>query len=185
MRTPALNRIKNRRHRIFVLSFAAAGFVNARAACIDAGFAEKSAASTATRLLQRPDIEEAVDEQRRLLGEREEAIIVATQERILQEYTALALQRVDDFLDWDGKTLKIKSFDEIDTEKLPAIRSMKQTSEGYEIQFWDKTKALEALAKIKGMLTDVDVGVEVSFTIKGLHDDPDDNENRGEDPPED
>ena len=172
-KTPKLNKIKEKRRRAFVLEYAAAGFDNATATAIRAGYSKVSARTTGSRLIKSPEIIDAIQEQRERFEDVAESALIATADEIARELTTLALQKPNDFLEWDGATLRLKSFDEIDVARIGAIKTIRQTvtKEGqglYEVQFWDKPKALESLARIKGMLTDVDIGLSVSFSINGF-----------------
>ena len=100
----------------------------------------------------------------RLAGKKENREARIT-ERIIDEYSKAAFCNVCDFyeISKDG-TLQVKPLESIPKSSAGAISGFKQTKEGIEIKFYDKYKALEAIAKIMGIASD-DSGDSAHITV--------------------
>lgn len=75
-------------------------------------------------------------------------------ERIIDEYAKAAFCNVCDFYEITDGALTVKPLDRIPKFAAGAISGLKQTKEGIELKFYDKYKALEAIAKIMGIASD-------------------------------
>lgn len=123
-----------------------------------AGYAPRSAAVTASRLLAKPAIKAAVDAKRaQLLGSTD---LTAT--RVLEEMRRVALSDVRTLFDTDGnlKPLHTLTADEAACiAGLEVIIKNAKAGDGvtdtiHKIKVWDKPRTLEMLAKHFGLLTE-------------------------------
>lgn len=136
------------------------------------GVKNKSVASAAfTRLLKSV-------KGKAYLEKREKEIFAkrfeVTQDNIAREISVVANARASDFYNFDGKKCEFKSFDEIPVELHGAIKSIEtDTVSGIttkiKVVFHNKDKALELLARHKGMLNDKStLTVEAGDTLKAF-----------------
>jgi hypothetical protein len=169
--TPELDKIKNVQHRRLVLEFAANGFKNKTQAGIAAGYKERTANRTVSKVFQRPEVNAAVEEQKTLVLAKVESELDMEATAIMREMAIVGGSSVADYLSFNEDGIKIKDSDDINPHKLRAIKSvkMKKTKDGHEIDLvlHDKMKGLEGLAKAKGMYSDVDTSVKVELVITG------------------
>jgi phage terminase small subunit len=153
--------LKNDKHEIFCHEYLVD--LNATQACIRAGFAGKYANRQAYALMARDDVKKRIEE---LMKRRRKRIDIA-EEDILAELAAIAFANASDFatvdigegLDKAGnpvevKRVNIKSTEDIDQSKLPALAGIKMSTSGIEIKAYDKMKALELLMRHLGMMKD-------------------------------
>lgn len=127
--------------------------LNATQAALRAGYSKKTAHRTGQENLQKPPIAEAIAAKQEKLQKKTEITI----ERVIQEYKRLAF--VDPTKIWD-KNGKIKSIHKMDEDTRRAIAGMEISTIGNtletlkKIKLWDKTKALDSLAKHLGMFVE-------------------------------
>lgn len=149
--------------------------LNGTQAAIRAGYSRKTADVIASENLGKPEIAAAVaaGKARQLEGAELSAA------RVLEEYRRLALVDARSFWDEQGN---LKPMSELTAEQGSALAGFEaiiknaqagdgQTDTVHKIKFWDKTRALEALAKHFGLLTE---RVEHSGGLKIVHELPDD-----------
>jgi len=170
--TPELDKIKNARHRRFVLEFAAIGFENQRLAAIAAGYKDgKAITQTASAVALRVEVVAAINEQKVLTREKIELELDMEATDIMREMAIVGGSSVVDYLSFNKDGVDIKDSDDICPYKLRAIKSIKikSTKEGKDIDITlhDKMKGLEQLAKAKGMYSDVDTSIKVELVITG------------------
>lgn len=72
-------------------------------------------------------------------------------EKIVGEYAKAAFCNVCDFYEIKDGVLTVKPLEKIPDSAAGAIAGLKQTKDGVELKFYDKYKALEAIAKIMGI----------------------------------
>ena len=126
---------------------------NATRAAIRAGYSERAARQYAHQLLQRPKISKAIEEFHKKTD--------ITNDRIIQEYARVAFLDPVSFYDDQGKFLSIK---DMPTEARRAITALEEEeqfdSNGVpkgrlkKVRFASKIKALDSLARIRGLLND-------------------------------
>lgn len=117
---------------------------NATQAALRAGYAESGAGQEGHRLLKNAEIRAAID---RFLAD-----LGATPERVIAEQVVLAYSDIGDYLQSyeDGKLLP--SEQEALRKKTRAIKKIKISKKGVELELYDKQKSLDSLAKILGMV---------------------------------
>ncbi|MGB0817799.1 MAG: terminase small subunit [Candidatus Puniceispirillaceae bacterium] len=110
----------------------------------------QSAASSAHNLLKNTKIMDAIDiERKRRLESHEELA-----EFVMQEWYKMAQVDVTQALNITGPIIMVKDVSEIPQHLRSCIQSIKTTSNGVEVRFHDKNKALENLAKALGMFVE-------------------------------
>lgn len=113
-------------------------------AAIRAGYTEKSSRTTSTRLMANASIREEIA---RLEAQTNERLEI-TAERVRAEIAKIAFVDVSGIIDkFDGQKLIFKGLEEIPDNIKPAIKSIKQTSDGIAVELWSKERALDMLAK--------------------------------------
>ena len=116
-----------------------------------AGYAESGLSVTGTRLLAKPSIQQAVAEAEHLKAKVNEISI----ERVLEEYRRLAFFQTTDMVTLKGGWVQIKDTESLTVEQRSAISQIRQNKDGeLEVKFYDKTKALDSLAKYLGMFNE-------------------------------
>jgi phage terminase small subunit len=150
----------NDRQKLFVLEYVKD--FNATQAAIRAGYSVDTARQIGCENLTKPNIKEAVDDLKQEIWNNRHKQIG----RIWNEHESIALQKADDYIEWDGETVRIKPFDGIDTRPVSGIKikqietKSKNTddkivdTEIIEIKFYDKQKSLDSLAKMAGIIVD-------------------------------
>jgi len=132
--------------------------LNATQAAIRAGYSEKTAKQQGSENLTKPDIAAAVEAGKA----RQLASADLTAARVLEELRRLALVDMRSFFDERGN---LKPIQELTSEQGSALASFevikKNAAAGdgvvdtiHKFKVWDKTKALEGLAKHFGLLTE-------------------------------
>lgn len=132
--------------------------LNASKAAVDAGYSEKTADQTASRLLRNVKISKYVSS---IKGKQLNNNLV-TAEKIIKELATLGFASIKDFLniDVDGN-VTIKELAEMtNAGAIKSIKVQRLTNDGMdygsitEIRFHDKIKALELLGKHLAIFTD-------------------------------
>ena len=126
---------------------------NAKQAAIAAKYSERSAESTASRLLSIDKVQEEIERRKNKISERHEITV----DDIVQEYAAIAFANISDVVDFKDGNLRVKP--DIPKKKLRAIESvaMKESysetgaSSSFRIKNHNKIAALDRLAEYIGM----------------------------------
>lgn len=132
--------------------------LNATQAAIRAGYSPKTAKQQGSRLLSYADIAEAVKNV--TVQQMQSADLTAA--RVLEELRRLAFSDVRDLFDAQGN---LRPLHELTPEQSAALASVevvkKNVAAGdgvvdtvHKVRIWDKTKALDSLAKHFGLLTE-------------------------------
>lgn len=158
------------KQRMFVLEYIKCW--NGEEAATNAGYSKKTARIIAYQNLNKPKIKEAIDLATERMLESEKAEIRAIVQR---ELKAIAAADVTQDVQIVEKSVQTPVYDESGeivkyedrvyqvvehqaTDKSPnrrAIKSIKQNEKGViDVQYYDKTKALEILGKYAGLLND-------------------------------
>lgn len=132
---------------------------NGRQAVIEAGYSPNASAVQASQLLARPEVKERIAQ---LLRPQRQAV-VANQERVIQELSAIAFGNVKELYDEHGR---LKPIHELEDHVAATIAEVHEetriegrgddaeTVRTKKVKSWDKMKALEMLAKHFKMYTD-------------------------------
>ena len=73
-----------------------------------------------------------------------------TKERIIEEVVAVLNAKITDYLDFDGHTLKFKSFAELTENQIKAIESIKEGKFGIELKLHGKEWSIDRICKMLG-----------------------------------
>ncbi|HEY4000532.1 MAG TPA: terminase small subunit [Candidatus Xenobia bacterium] len=158
----------NSRQRMFVGAYVANGG-NAKQAAIKAGYSEHTADRIGSRLLKNVEVKAAIDAaQGRVL-----AAFEVSGERLIQEYVRVAFQDPRAYLSWgpgdekDPALVRITPSKDLTPEQAAVVAGVEETVNErgirtLRIKFHDKMRALEVLAKIKGLFKD---GPTVSVNV--------------------
>lgn len=130
--------------------------LNATQAAIRAGYSKKTANRTASDLLTKPDIQALISKGKSKQLEKADLTAV----RVIEELRRLALVDTRGFFDERGN---LKPIHELTAEQGAALSGIEviiknakagdgQTDEIHKIKLWDKTRALDTLAKHFGLL---------------------------------
>ena len=129
--------------------------LNATLAAVRAGYAERGAAVTGSRLIRKPNVEYWIAEAQKLKARSREV----TNERVIEEYRRIAFAQTTDMVTLKGGWVMINDTESLTTEQKSAISQIRQKKDGeLEVKFYDKQKALEALAKYLGLFSDINTG---------------------------
>ncbi len=131
---------------------------NATQAAIRAGYSEKTAGSQGERLLRNAEIQKAIDAGKASVCKRNEVTV----DRIVQELERIAFGDLKNSVKWDGNKTVICASDELSPDVSATIASIEEderdtphgTHRKVKVKHWDKLRALELLARYKGMLVD-------------------------------
>jgi hypothetical protein len=98
----------------------------------------------------------------------EDEALLAQEDEIRQELSGenRAVEKLRKFS--PGSTVKLKAYEDIPEELLPAIASIKETRDGIEIKLHNKLEALDRLARILKLYDDPQVG-DKPTTIETLN----------------
>ena len=129
--------------------------LNGTRAAVRAGYAERHAAAIASKLLRKVNVEYWIAEAQKLKA-RSRNITV---DRVLEEYRRIAFAQTTDMVTLKGGYVQIADTDSLTTEQKSAISQIRQKKDGeLEVKFYDKLKALDALAKYLGVFSDENTG---------------------------
>ena len=147
----------NQREQAFVAAYLELG--NATKAAVEAGYSEATARQQGSRLLSKADVRDAVAAGRQALAEQS----LVTREMIEAELAAIAFSDARGALSWemasDGEgreyvRLKLVPSDELTREQAAALAEVRLSERGFSVKRHDKLKALELLARMKGLFQD-------------------------------
>jgi phage terminase small subunit len=132
--------------------------LNAKQAAVRAGYSEKTAASQGARLLTNVEVAQAVAAGKS--KQLETADLSAT--RVLEEMRRLAMVDLRGFFDEHGNLKPIKDLTADQGAALASFEVIKKNAEAgdglvdtvHKFKVWDKTRALEMLAKHFGLLVE-------------------------------
>jgi phage terminase small subunit len=147
--------------------------LNATQAAIRAGYSEKTARTQASELLTKPDIEAAIAKGKA----RQLATTELSAVRVLEEYRRVAFSNVRDYFDDAGRLKPLKDLPAAVTASLASIKTTKKNltagdgvqEDVVEVRLWDKTRALNDLARHFALLVDrVEVAGHVSLLMEKI-----------------
>jgi phage terminase small subunit len=121
---------------------------NARRAAIAAGYSQKSAHTTAHRLLENTDVQKAIQARisEKAMGADEVLLRLADQAKATMEDFVTVKENGDIMLDLEKARL---------SGKLHLIKGITPTRQGFKIELHDQQKALELIGKAHGLFREV------------------------------
>jgi phage terminase small subunit len=137
---------------------------NGKDAAIKAGYSPAAAEQQASNMLATVKIREAVSARQKHVEDRTDV----RKEHLVTKLAQIVYANLKDVVSWDGKTLKIKTFDDIPEEIHPAIEMIRVKPDGtMEIKLVAKTPAIEELNRMLGFHapTKVDATIHPPSTI--------------------
>lgn len=128
--------------------------LNATQAAIRAGYSSIAAKEIGYENLTKPHIKAYVQKR---MAERAERTNI-TQDMVVKELAKIAFSKIDDYVEIDDNTginnVIVKATRDVQEDKISAVSSIKQGSNGIEIKLHDKVRALENLGRHLGMFKD-------------------------------
>lgn len=76
-----------------------------------------------------------------------------TKDRVIEELAAILESKITDYVEFDGKTIIFKSFDELTERQVKAIESIKHGKFGVELKLHGKSWTIERICKMLGFDT--------------------------------
>jgi len=143
---------------------------NATQAAIRAGYSAKTAYSQGQRLLKNVEVKAAIEKGQVATAQR----LDIEKDRVLKDCLQIVETELRDVVEWDGKTLKVKSFEDIPGAVHPAIESIKQrvSKDGgsyLEIKLHDKMRAIAELNRMLGFYAAEKADLKVPILNVELH----------------
>ncbi len=121
---------------------------NATQAAIRAGYSKKTAAAAASRLLRNVKVQEELKKIQNEIFTNSEVEI----KNIVEHLASIAFYDVNDYLQVaKGNVMTLKDIESLPSCKRKAIKTIKNGKYGIEIDFCDRTKALEKLMDYFGI----------------------------------
>lgn len=121
---------------------------NATQAAIRAGYSKKTAAAAASRLLRNVKVQEELQKLQKEIYSNSEIEI----KNIIEHLADIAFYDVNDYLEVEeGIAMKLRDIEALPPCKRKAIKTIKNGKFGIEIDFCDRTKALEKLMDYFGI----------------------------------
>lgn len=129
--------------------------LNATQAAIRAGYSQKTARVTASKLLTKANIQAAIAERQKEIRKRNDVTI----DRLIQELAYIGFSRITDVVSWTDYSVDVIASADLDESAIASIRSVKRqetitenaTIVTVEVRQYDKLTALEKLAKHAGL----------------------------------
>jgi phage terminase small subunit len=128
--------------------------LNATQAAIRSGYSYITAKEIGYENLTKPHIKTYIEKR---ITERAERTNI-TQDMVVEELAKIAFSKIDDYVEVDDSTgsnnVIVKATRDVQEERISAVSSIKQGSNGIEIKLHDKVRALENLGRHLGMFKD-------------------------------
>ena len=142
----------------FVAAYLGKAYGNGQKAAELAGYAAGASARVqACRLLKDPEIVTAITSKRQQI----DVVTELTVKHVLDELAAIAFSDVRDLFDDEGRLRPVGDLEDGPARALAAIDVSREKTRGgataetvVRARQWDKLKALELIAKLRGMLVD-------------------------------
>ncbi len=135
-----------KRQAIFALEYGVD--LNGSQAAIRAGYAERSARITASKLLTKPNVLQAVE---LAFSERVERLQLDG-DAVVEKLAQIAFTDIGAFASWQDSHVTLKDFTDIPPEKLAALAEVQETPQGLRVKMRDSLPALALLARHFGVL---------------------------------
>ena len=130
-------------------------------------------AASANSLLKNPRIQAAIEEEKKRLVDR----IDVKQEKVIEELAKVGFFSLEEVIEFDGESVKIKPFDELGRDTIAAIREIRVSrapdglSDIISLKTYNKLEALQYLGRYFGIFNDkldLNVGVKIKDVISAL-----------------
>ena len=132
---------------------------------VDAGYALRGAAVTASQLLKNPKVVAFIEKRKQKVLR----ITDVNTERVVRELANIAFSNVTDFINVGEKgIISLTDWGLLSKEQTACIESVCQTKEGYRLKLYSKPTALEQLGKYLSMFNQEPKGYEEPDPFKGL-----------------
>lgn len=132
--------------------------LNATQAAIRSGYSQKTARSIGQRLLTNVDVQINITELQRETREKTDI----TRHEVLSELGAILRAKITDYLNFDGKKITWKSFDQLSEPQIKAVESIKETKDGLlELKLHGKSWTIDRICKILGFDAPKDINVNL------------------------
>ena len=124
---------------------------NGKQAAIRAGYAEKTADITASKLLRVSKVKEYLDSRKKEIVKASDISI----QKVLNELAKIAFSNITDFIKVKGDEISLTDWTLLSKEQTACIESVSQTKEGYRLKLYNKPQALEMIGRHLGMFLEM------------------------------
>ena len=124
---------------------------NAGLAASKAGFSSKYSAQAGWEIMQREEIQAALDERVSAIAQK----VRLSPERIIEAWASIAFADLGDFINLDATKVTVKSLDEVPSQLIQKVVQKKgQYGDTFEVTLYSRSEALDRLSRIQGMYND-------------------------------
>lgn len=120
--------------------------LNGKQAAIRAGYSARTAEFQASRLLSNVKVQEYLQ---KLQAEARKRTDI-TRDEVLNELGAIMRAKLTDYLDFDGKRIRFKNFEDLTEAQIKAVESIKKTKTGIELRLQGKSWTIDRICRILG-----------------------------------
>ena len=122
----------------------------AERAAIEAGYSERAARQTGSRMLTNANVAREIKRLAKAVSQKAEIDI----QKIVDEFTLIGFADLAEFVTWGAEGVVLKESGELDAAKRRAIIEVSEGRHGIKIKLADKNTALDRLGKYLGMFID-------------------------------
>ena len=122
----------------------------AERAAIEAGYSERTARQTGSRMLTNVDVAREIKRLAKSVSQKAEIDI----QKIVDEFALIGFADLAEFVSWGPEGVVLKESGELDAAKRRAIVEVSEGRQGIKIKLADKNAALDRLGKYLGMFID-------------------------------
>jgi phage terminase small subunit len=126
---------------------------NVTQAAMNAGYSKSSAINEGSKMMNNPKIRRVIDNAKKIMAY--EVNIDAKQ--LIEEYIRIAFADMTEFVEFDGRRVKLKDSDKIDGR---LITEVKQGKDGVTVKLMDKKWAMDKLEKLLDYMPDKKIQLE-------------------------
>lgn len=128
---------------------------NGTKAAIEAGYSENTAHVIASENLNKPKIQEVLNDRRSQIRKQLRDSTDITVESLVRELAGVAFTDISEVIQWKDGNLIIVDSEKLDPAIRRGIRTIKQSDQGaITISLHDKINAIEKIAKLLGFIVD-------------------------------
>ena len=120
--------------------------LNGKQAAIRAGYSARTGEFQASRLLSNVKVQEYLQ---KLQAEARKRTDI-TRDEVLNELGAIMRAKLTDYLDFDGKRIRFKNFEDLTEAQIKAVESIKKTKTGIELRLQGKSWTIDRICRILG-----------------------------------